>query len=103
MKILKFTKMVGSGNDFIIIQGKLAGSLPILTKALCDRRFGIGADGVLLLDKCKDADLSMRIFNADGSEAQMCGNGARCAAFFNGKRKARLSTAAGIINTQIFL
>ncbi|MCX5699048.1 MAG: diaminopimelate epimerase [Candidatus Omnitrophica bacterium] len=81
MNKIKFTKMVASGNDFIIIEGKLSGNLSRLTKALCDRRFGIGADGVLLLDKCKNADLSMRIFNADGSEAQMCGNGARCAAY----------------------
>ena len=101
MKKNKFTKMVGSGNDFIIITGAPSGNLPKLAKILCDRRFGIGADGVLLLDKCKDADLSMRIFNADGSEAQMCGNGARCAAFFNGRPKTRLCTAAGVINAEV--
>jgi diaminopimelate epimerase len=101
MKKLKFTKMVGSGNDFIVITGAPAGNLPRLAKLLCDRKFGIGADGLLLLDKCKNADLSMRIFNADGSEAQMCGNGARCAAFFSGKSKAKLHTMAGIIHTEV--
>jgi diaminopimelate epimerase len=101
MKKLEFTKMVGSGNDFIVIQGKPGGNLSLLAKSLCNRKLGIGADGLLLVDKCKNADLRMRIFNPDGSEAEMCGNGARCAAFFSGKNKARLSTAAGIINTEV--
>jgi len=101
MKKIKFTKMVGSGNDFVVISGKPSGSLPRLAKTLCDRKFGIGADGLLLLDKCRNADLRMRIFNADGSEAEMCGNGARCAAFFSGKLKARLLTLAGVINTEV--
>ena len=102
MPRLKFTKMVGSGNDFILIAGKPSGNLSRLAKLLCDRKFGIGADGLLLLDKCKNADLSMRIFNADGSEAQMCGNGARCVAFFSGKAKSRIRTSAGMINTQVY-
>ncbi|MFH1281784.1 MAG: diaminopimelate epimerase [Candidatus Omnitrophota bacterium] len=101
MRKIKFTKMVGSGNDFIVVTGKPSGNLPKLAKLLCDRKFGIGADGLLLLDKCKNADLSMRIFNADGSEARMCGNGARCAAFFNGRAKARIRTAAGIIHSEV--
>ena len=101
MKKIKFTKMVGSGNDFIVIQGKPAGNLSRLAKTLCDRKFGIGADGLLLLDQCKNLDLSMRIFNADGSEAEMCGNGARCAALFSGKPKIKLCTAAGVVNTQV--
>ncbi|MCX5694497.1 MAG: diaminopimelate epimerase [Candidatus Omnitrophica bacterium] len=101
MRKIKFTKMVGSGNDFIVITDKLSGNLPKLAKTLCDRKFGIGADGVLLLSKCKGADLRMRIFNADGSEAEMCGNGSRCAAYFMDKPKARLLTLAGIINTEV--
>ena len=101
MKKIKFTKMVGSGNDFIIITGAPVGNLPALAKTLCARRFAIGADGLLLLNKFKDADLSMRIFNADGSEARMCGNGARCAAFFSGRPKIRLHTAAGLINAEV--
>jgi len=99
---INFTKMVASGNDFIVIQGKPSGNLTALAKALCDRRFGIGADGLLILEKSKKADIRMRIFNADGSEAQMCGNGARCAALFSGKRKSRLLTCAGVINAQVY-
>jgi len=98
---INFTKMVGSGNDFIVIKGKPCGNLAKLAKLLCDRKFGIGADGLLILEKSEKADISMRIFNADGSEAEMCGNGARCAAFLNGKRRARLFTVAGIINTEV--
>lgn len=101
MKKLKFTKMVGSGNDFIVITKKPSGNLARLARTLCNRRFGVGADGLLLLDKCKNADLSMRIFNADGSEAEMCGNGARCAAFFSGRSKVKLLTAAGVINAEV--
>jgi diaminopimelate epimerase len=102
MEAIKFTKMVGSGNDFIVITDKPSGSLPKLAKALCDRKFGIGADGVLLLGKSKGADLSMRIFNADGSEAQMCGNGARCAALFSGRAKSRIQTCAGIVPAEVY-
>ncbi len=101
MNKIYFTKMVGSGNDFIVIKGKPCGNLSKLAKLLCDRKFGIGADGLLLVDQRKNADLVMRIFNADGSEAEMCGNGARCAALFNGKRKVRLYARAGIINTEV--
>lgn len=102
MKKLKFTKMVGSGNDFIVVVSNPGGNLSGLARSLCDRKFGIGADGLLLLDKCKNADLSMRIFNADGSEAQMCGNGARCVAFFSGQAKSKIRTSAGIINAEVY-
>jgi len=101
MKKIKFTKMVGSGNDFVVISGKPSGDLSKLAKVLCNRKFGIGADGLLWLDKCPGADLRMRIFNADGSEAEMCGNGARCAAFYHGKPKSRLLTLAGIIEAEV--
>ncbi len=101
MKKINFTKMVGSGNDFIVIKDKIGGNLPALARLLCDRKFGIGADGLLLLSKCKDADFRMRIFNADGSEAEMCGNGARCAALFGAKKKAKIFTASGIINSEV--
>jgi diaminopimelate epimerase len=101
MRKFNFTKMVASGNDFIVIKDKLSGNLSALAKELCDRRFGIGADGLLILEKSKKADLRMRIFNADGSEAEMCGNGARCAALFSGKSKFRLVTSAGVINAQV--
>ena len=83
--------MVASGNDFVVINNlqlkaylsdRQAGSLKLtaLAKKICDRKCGIGADGFLLLEKSKRSDVRMRIFNADGSEAEMCGNGARCAA-----------------------
>ena len=75
-----FTKMEGLGNDYIYID---AGRFPIanpsaLSVRLSDRHFGIGGDGIILIGTSKVADFSMRIFNADGSEGLMCGNGARC-------------------------
>jgi len=100
MKI-KFIKMVAAGNDFVVIDKKPAGNLSALAKVLCDRKFGIGADGVLLIGKAKNADLNMRIFNADGSEAEMCGNGARCIALISGEKKAAMLTPAGLINAQV--
>ncbi|MDD5476586.1 MAG: diaminopimelate epimerase [Candidatus Omnitrophica bacterium] len=102
MRKFNFIKMVASGNDFIVIKDKPAGNLSALAKALCDRRFGIGADGLLILEKSRKADIRMKIFNADGSEAEMCGNGARCAALFSGKKKSRLVTCAGVINAQVY-
>jgi diaminopimelate epimerase len=101
MKRIKFTKMVASGNDFIVIDKKISGGIPSLARSLCDRKFGIGADGLILLDKIKEADTRMRIFNADGSEAEMCGNGARCAVLFGRKVKARLFTKAGLIKAEL--
>jgi len=106
MKRVEFTKMVASGNDFIICQ---FASLPVcqlklnrLAQTLCDRKYGVGADGLLILEKSRIADIKMRIFNADGSEAEMCGNGARCVALFSGKKKAKILTLAGVINTQVY-
>lgn len=101
MNKILFTKMVGSGNDFVVIQGKPSGNLSKLVKLICEPKFGIGADGVLFIQKSKKSDISMRIFNADGSEAKMCGNGARCAALFSGKKKLSISTGAGIIDAQV--
>jgi len=98
MNKIKFTKMVASGNDFVVIDTKLNGNLSRCARLLCDRKFGVGADGLLLLDKSKQ---SMRIFNADGSEAQMCGNGARCVTLFNGKKEGSINTLAGVIKTQL--
>ena len=102
MKRIKFTKMVASGNDFVVLDKQPAGNLCALTRALCDRKFGVGADGLLLISKVKNADFRMRIINADGSEAEMCGNGARCAALFSGKKKAKMLTLAGLINTRVY-
>ena len=77
---LQFTKMHGLGNDFIVIDNRddTLRRIKTLSKKLCDRRFGIGADQILILSLSEKADFRMRIFNADGSEVEMCGNGIRC-------------------------
>ena len=82
MKKIPFTKMVGAGNDFIVIESPLKQNLKTLAIKACDRTNGIGADGLLVFDKSQKADYKMRIINADGSEAEMCGNGARCMAVY---------------------
>lgn len=91
---VNFTKMHGIGNDFIVIDCITDIRLQAISfeawgghaKRLCNRRYGIGADQLLLLLPSKTADISMRIFNADGSEVQMCGNGIRCLAMFEWDR-----------------
>lgn len=77
---LHFSKMHGIGNDFVLLDRPdiSESELPDVVRRLCDRHFGIGADGVLIVGHSDLADVRMRIFNADGSEAQMCGNGIRC-------------------------
>jgi len=108
MKI-KFTKMHGLGNDFILIED-LAGRVrltPDRIRFLCDRRLGIGADGVLLVRRSTRADARMRVFNSDGSEAEMCGNGIRCFARFLRRRglvdrdDLKVQTGAGILRLKI--
>lgn len=79
---IPFVKMVGAGNDFIVIQAQPNLDYTAFTQAVCARNTGIGADGVLILDQSKASDYRMRIINADGSEAEMCGNGARCMAAY---------------------
>ena len=83
--ILIFNKYQGSGNDFIIIDNRTAifnpGDSDLINK-LCDRRFGIGADGLILISKSYSFDFEMKYFNSDGFEGTMCGNGGRCAADF---------------------
>jgi len=109
MRTVKFTKVVGSGNDFVIIRSSgLSGiALVNLAQNICDRKFGIGADGLLVLGKSRKADIRMRIINADGSEASMCGNGARCVALYtkqqmpNQKKQIFIETKAGIIECRI--
>jgi diaminopimelate epimerase len=79
---IPFDKYQGSGNDFIILDARLSppmASWHEWAPRLCDRRSGIGADGLLLLDGGRDQPLRMRVINADGSEPEMCGNGLRCA------------------------
>ncbi|MFW6256755.1 MAG: diaminopimelate epimerase [Bacillota bacterium] len=106
-----FTKMHGTGNDFILInclEHKLKSPAKQATK-MCQRHFGIGADGLILVlpADSPENDFKMRIFNADGSEAEMCGNGIRCFAHYlstnnlTNKHKLRIETKAGIIKPQI--
>ena len=104
MPKISFTKMLASGNDFVVIersQNPVINSPRILARRICDRKFGIGADGLLLLEKSKISDIKMRIFNPDGSEAEMCGNGARCSVLYVGRRNTELETKAGIIQSQL--
>jgi diaminopimelate epimerase len=83
--MLDFAKMTGAGNDFIVIDDRanaVGGDARELAKQLCRRRLSVGADGLILVVPSTRADFRMRYFNADGSEADMCGNGGRCVAMF---------------------
>ncbi len=78
---MKFTKMQATGNDFVVIDArKVRRDWPELAKAMCQRRFGVGSDGLILILSSAKADFRMRMFNPDGSEAEACGNGTRCLA-----------------------
>jgi diaminopimelate epimerase len=77
-----FVKMQGAGNDFIVIDHAVGIDYSVFARKACDRHMGIGADGVMVLDGSSTGDYRMRIINADGSEAEMCGNGARCMAVY---------------------
>lgn len=103
---MKFTKMEGLGNDFILINcliEKLKDDYSHIAQKLCDRHFGVGADGLVLILPSESADIRMRIFNSDGSEPEMCGNVIRCFARYvyehNIVKKSviRVETLAGII------
>ncbi|MBC8521488.1 MAG: diaminopimelate epimerase [Methanomicrobia archaeon] len=110
---LKFTKMQGSGNDFILIDDR-DGGIPEekkgkIARFLCRRRFSVGADGILFLCKptTSSYDVRMRVFNADGSEAEMSGNGMRCFARYvheNGvvrSRRMKVETLGGLIVPEV--
>lgn len=76
---MKFTKMHGTGNDFVVVDGRnLQADWPSLARAMSDRHFGVGSDGLLVVATSEVAPVRMRMFNPDGSEAEMCGNGIRC-------------------------
>ncbi len=78
---MKFTKLQGTGNDFVLVESSDEGrDWSKLASAMCERHFGIGSDGLLLLLPSKSADFRMRMFDPDGSEAEACGNGIRCLA-----------------------
>ncbi len=107
---MKFWKMHGLGNDYVVVDNRNAqitssAAAADLARKLCERRFSVGADGLLLVEASAVADVKMRIFNADGSEAEMCGNGIRCFAKYcyenNIARKKELTveTLAGVKQT----
>jgi len=102
---MQFTKMHALGNDFVVIdmRGLDIDNLPAMSQWLCNRRFGIGADQVLLLDESDECDFRMLIYNADGSEVEMCGNGIRALAKYiwdrglSKKGTLEIETLAGTI------
>ena len=107
MQNIPFCKMSGSGNDFIIIDNRDGRWDPVkspgFVRSVCTRKISVGADGLIFIEKSGRCDFSWRFFNSDGSEAEMCGNGGRCAARFavlNGIAGNRLSfdTLAGMIH-----
>jgi diaminopimelate epimerase len=108
VKGIRFTKAVATGNDFIIVDNR-SGSLNrpgAAAKKLCDRKSSVGADGLLLIERSAKADLRMRIFNSDGSEAEMCGNGSRCAALYALRRGIAgrgmsIDTLAGVLKASV--
>jgi diaminopimelate epimerase len=110
---MRFWKMHGLGNDYIVIDNrdeKISGNQAAeLAKKLCERRFSVGADGLLFVSNSTIANVKMRIFNADGSEAEMCGNGIRCFAKYcyeNGiapKQEFAVETLSGIKNVWLTL
>ena len=107
---LAFTKWQGCGNDFVLVDGRASG-LPRdaagLSRRVCDRHYGIGADGLIFVLPSDKADFCMRIFNADGSEAEMCGNGIRCFARLvyeermTEQESFTVETGAGILTPRI--
>ncbi|MCU0561272.1 MAG: diaminopimelate epimerase [Desulfobacterales bacterium] len=110
MAPIAFTKMSGCGNDFIVIDNRGRpldeASLAALVTGVCRRRLSVGADGVILIEASAAADFRWRFFNADGSRAEMCGNGARCAARFAvlngiGGPQVSFETDAGLIRAQV--
>jgi diaminopimelate epimerase len=108
--VFEFIKMSGTGNDFIVTDnrnGKIPEEAkPGLARTLCPRRTAVGADGLLLLEMSDTADVRMRIFNADGTEPEMCGNGSRCLAYFARRLRAAgpemmIETLAGVLRAEV--
>ncbi len=106
-----FTKMHGTGNDFILInclKQKFNYSYSVFSKFLCNRNIGVGADGIIYIYSSKIADYKIRIFNSDGTEAEMCGNGIRCVGKYiyeniEQKEKLKIETNAGIKNLSLLI
>ncbi|MDY6913219.1 MAG: diaminopimelate epimerase [Planctomycetota bacterium] len=106
---MRFTKMHGLGNDYVFVDGSAerVDDPAALARAVSDRHFGIGGDGLILILPSDSADVRMRMFNADGSEGQMCGNGIRCVAKYAydhglaGCNPMRVETAAGVKSIEL--
>ncbi len=107
---IEFVKMNGSGNDFIIINNFTkyfsSDEFKKYVPLICRRKFSVGADGVIILEPSSTCDFKWRFFNSDGSEAEMCGNGSRCAAKFAylegiAGRNLKFETLAGIIEAEV--
>lgn len=110
--MFSFSKMQGTGNDFVVIdciENQFEYSLPVISEYLCNRHYGVGADGVIFLDKSEEQDFKMRIFNSDGTEAEMCGNGIRCLAKYvyekglTDKTEFTVETLAGVKKIELEL
>jgi diaminopimelate epimerase len=108
--MVDFLKMSGSGNDFILIDNRdrslAVGNITKFVRNVCERKVSVGADGLIIIENSQRADFRWRFFNADGSEVDMCGNGARCAARFAyirgiAKEKMSFETGAGIIDAEV--
>ncbi len=106
---MQFTKMHGTGNDFVLTRAQGdEHDWPALAERICDRHYGIGADGLILILPSSQADVRMRIFNPDGSEAEMCGNGIRCLVKealdtgegYASKGQITVETGAGILTAE---
>ena len=108
---MRFTKMHGLGNDYVYVNGfdEQVDDPDAVARAVSDRHFGIGADGLILILPSDKADCRMRMFNADGSEAQMCGNGIRCVAKYvydhdiARRTPLNVETLAGVLELDLFV
>ena len=107
---MKFTKMLGAGNDYVYVNAfeeSLPADLPALSVAMSHRHFGVGADGLIVIHPSDIADARMQMFNADGSESEMCGNGIRCVAKYVydhgicGKESLTIETGAGVLALEV--
>lgn len=108
---MRFTKMQGAGNDYVYVNAfveKLPADLPELARRISNRNFGVGGDGMILVCPSERGDARMRMFNNDGSESEMCGNGVRCVAKYvydHGiarKPELKIETGRGVLTLQVF-
>ena len=108
--MLQFTKMHGTGNDYVYVDcftQSMPADVPGLARDISDRHRGVGGDGLILICPSEIADARMRMYNADGSEAEMCGNGIRCVAKYvydhgiKREKTLRIETGAGVLKLEL--